>query len=147
MYTNTKAKYVFGKIESNWVKLEKGVRQGCVLSPLLFSLYTEELAASIRNTGYRVRIGDSRLGVLIYADDVVLIADEEATLQDMLNVDSFGNEFSSSFNSIKCWVLIVNKPEMGHKNFSIGNVIINREYNYLCVVFNEMGTVTYLCAV
>ena len=38
--------------------------------------------------------------MLIYADDVVLIADEEATLQDMLNVvASFGNEFSLSFNS------------------------------------------------
>ena len=143
MYTNTRARYIFGDIETNWVKLEKGVRQGCVLSPLLFSLYTEELAARIRNTGYGVRIGDSRLGVLIYADDVVLIADEEATLQGMLNVvASFGNEFSLSFNSKKCGVLIVNKPEMGLENFRVGNVAINRvrEYTYLGVVFNEMGT-------
>ena len=81
--------------------------------------------------------------MLIYADDVVLIADNEATLQDMLNVvASFGNEFSLSFNSKKCGVLIVNKPELGRENFSIGNVVINRvrEYNYLGVVFNEMGT-------
>ena len=107
MYTNTKAKYIFGDIESNWVKLEKGVRQGCVLSPLLFSLYTEELAARIRNTGYGA--GDSLLGVLIYADDVVLIADKEEILRDMLNVvASFDNEFSLSFNSKKCRVLIVN---------------------------------------
>ena len=81
--------------------------------------------------------------MLIYADDVVLIADEEATLQDMLNVvASFGNEFSLSFNSKKCGVLIVNKPEMGIENFRVGNVAINRvkEYTYLGVVFNEMGT-------
>ena len=42
-----------------------------MLSTLLFSLYTEELAARIRNTGYGIRIGKSRLGVLVYANDVV----------------------------------------------------------------------------
>ena len=33
---------------SDWFKIEKGVRQGCLLSPCLFNLYTEHI---VRNAG------------------------------------------------------------------------------------------------
>ena len=41
MYVNTRGKYALGEIETEWVKSIKGVRQGCILSPLLFGLYTD----------------------------------------------------------------------------------------------------------
>ena len=33
---NTRAKYTLGDIESDWVESKRGVRQGGILSPLLF---------------------------------------------------------------------------------------------------------------
>ena len=37
MYVNTRGKYTLGEIETEWVTSRKGVRQGCILSPLLFA--------------------------------------------------------------------------------------------------------------
>ena len=37
MYVDTKARY---KLGTDWVKSENGVRQGCILSPMLLSMYT-----------------------------------------------------------------------------------------------------------
>ena len=39
------------------MKSERGVRQGYILSPTLFSLYTEELAARMRRLNAGVRVG------------------------------------------------------------------------------------------
>ena len=112
MYRNTKSKFLLGDIETDWVKLERGVRQGCVLSPLLFSIYTEELAARIRESGLGIRVGEGRLGILLYADDVVLLGDSKEMLQEMINiVRDYGNEFSLSFNNKKCGILAINTPQ------------------------------------
>ena len=62
-------------------KLERRVRQGFVLSPLLFNIYTEELAARIRESGLGMRRNEGRLGILLYADNVVLSEDYEEMLQ------------------------------------------------------------------
>ena len=57
-----------------------------------------------------------------YADDVVLIAESEVMLQEMLDMATcYGNKFSSSFSYSKCGVLSINKPKQGSENFRSGN--------------------------
>ena len=80
MNKNMKSKYIFGDIVTDWLNLERGVRQGYVLSLLLFSIYTEELAARIRNSGLGVKVNEHRLSLLLYPNDVVLIGDNERML-------------------------------------------------------------------
>ena len=48
MHAESKAKYVLGDIVTDWVYSKKSVRQGCIMSPLLFSLCTEELILKIK---------------------------------------------------------------------------------------------------
>lgn len=51
-----------------------GVKQGDTLSPTLFALYANDLALQIKNAKLGVEIVDIFLGILLYADVIVLLA-------------------------------------------------------------------------
>jgi hypothetical protein len=57
-----------------------------VMSPILFSLFVNGLAREIKERGKGVPVGDRRLKLLLYADDIVLLAETEEDLQAMLDV-------------------------------------------------------------
>jgi hypothetical protein len=70
---------------TDWFMLDLGTRQGAVFSPLLFSLVVNPLATLLKSKGFGVKLGGIQLACLLYADDLVLIADSKEQLQEMMN--------------------------------------------------------------
>ena len=102
MYVGTRAKYRLGALETEWMRSERDVSQGCILSPTLFCLYTEELAARIRRMNAGVKVGDERVSVLLYADDVIVTSESAEELQELLDVvHGYGRDFGGRFSSEK----------------------------------------------
>ena len=71
---------------TNWFQIGKGVRQGCTLSPCLFSLYAEYI---MRNGGLEeaqagISIAGTNINNLRYADDTTLMAESEEELKNLL---------------------------------------------------------------
>ena len=67
---------------SDWLKTEKGIWQGVILSPYLFNLYTEHI---MRNAGLDelqagIKTGRRYANTLRYADDTTLTAESEEEL-------------------------------------------------------------------
>lgn len=75
---------------SDWFDVSCGLRQGCILSPLLFNLFVNDLieAIALKASGRGVKLDgtDTEVGVAAYADDVVLLAASEQDLQYMLDM-------------------------------------------------------------
>ena len=71
---------------TDWFQIGKGVRQGCILSPCLFNLYTDYI---MRNTGLYeaqagIKIARRNINNLGYADDTTLMAESEEELKSLL---------------------------------------------------------------
>ena len=71
---------------TGWFQIEKGVCQGCILSPCLFNLYAEY---TMRNTGLEeehagIKIARRNINNLRYADDTNLMAESEEVLKSLL---------------------------------------------------------------
>jgi len=78
LYRKHLAKVKVAGTLSQWFSVEKGVRQGCALSPYLFNIVAEIL------DGFQggLQIGGRMITNLRYADDIILLATSEAELQE-----------------------------------------------------------------
>ena len=74
-------------LTTEWFDVKTGLRQGCPLSPLLFNCFVNDLAEKIKAIGKGISIDNGeKVCILLYADDVILLAESEDDLQAMLNV-------------------------------------------------------------
>ena len=64
--------------------VSNGVKQGGVLSPLLFSMYLDDLLIQLRQLGMGCHINGLYTGAFIYADDITLIAPSRTSMTMML---------------------------------------------------------------
>ena len=71
---------------SNFFTLLSGVRQGGVLSPYFFALYIDSVYEKVRATGLGCHLKWHCMSILLYADDIILLAPSVCTLQRLLSV-------------------------------------------------------------
>lgn len=67
------------------IKLERGVRQGDTISPKLFTLTLEDIFKKLNWEHLGINIDGKKLNHLRFADDIVLISESEADLQQMIS--------------------------------------------------------------
>ena len=68
--------------------MSNGVRQGGVLSPILFSVYLDGLLQKLADSGAGCHWGHLFAGAVCYADDIVLLAPCPSALRILLNICS-----------------------------------------------------------
>ena len=82
LYAGQEATVRTGHGTIDWFQIEKGVYQGCILSPYLFNFYAEY---NMRNAGLEeaqagIKIAGRNINNLRYADDTTLMAESEEEL-------------------------------------------------------------------
>ena len=62
------------------------VKQGCIISPMLFNLYIDDLSLMLNCSGIGGYIGIYFINHLSYADDLCLISLSSSGMQHLLNI-------------------------------------------------------------
>ena len=79
LYASQEATVRTGHATTHCFQVEKGVHQGCILSPCLFNLYAEYIMRNARldeaQTG--IKIAQRNINNLRYADDTTFMAESE----------------------------------------------------------------------
>ena len=86
LYAGQEATVRTGHGTTDWFKIGKGVRPGCMLSPCLFNLYAEYI---MRNAGLEeaqagIKTAGRNINNLRYAEDTTLMAENEKELKSLL---------------------------------------------------------------
>jgi hypothetical protein len=122
IYRNVKNKVVFNDYESDYFNQEYGVKQSCVLSSTLFSVLMNDLVQMLSDTNIGVNISLNLTNCLLFADDVVLMAESPRELQTLLRIShQFAKKWNLKFNSKKCKVMVVGKRINNNSTWKLGD--------------------------
>ena len=109
LYTNNKATIKVGGHLTKSFEINSGVMQGSKLGPILFNIFINDLLKRLQDSGLGVALEHLIVSALGFADDVLLIADDPAKLQALINIcGSWSRENGMRFNIDKCKVLPLN---------------------------------------
>lgn len=133
------------------IKVSKGLRQGCPLSPLLFMLLVVDMERKLTesDTGFNLTYWDQgvicpcRLPASFYADDIVLLADNTKDLQQLLDICSEEARATGlRFNLTKSACMVVVSQE-DHTQYTASRLILQgnpvewtNTYRYLGVTLS-----------
>ena len=69
----------------DWFQIGKGVHQGCILSPCLFTLYAEHIMpnAGLDEAQAGIKIAGRTINNLRYADHTTLMAESDEELKNL----------------------------------------------------------------
>jgi len=126
-----------------------GLKQGEVISPILFSLFLEDLELFMSdNCECGLTIDDMTFILLLFADDMVILGNSIEDLQNSLNkLSEYCTKWGLEVNAGKTKIMVFRKrgrlrlSEKWSYNGSPLEIVDN--FNYLGTVFNYTGNFTY----
>ena len=146
LYKNTRRCIEWEQHQTRIFPTNKGLRQGCPLSPILFALYVAHIPEAIDETVAGVKVGAIKMTNLFYADDIVLMTEEKKDMYngiDILNKELEALDLGINFNKSKIikmgpgstmaylWEV---RDRQGHARGTLSEV---PEYKYLGVIVGK----------
>ena len=142
MYEASRSTVLLEGEKSVMFSVEQGVAQGCSLSPILFSVFINDLLKDVEQAELGIQLSSGkRVGGMLFADDFVGVSDSRESLQKLIDVvHGYCNKWRLKANVSKSAVMVFSKNSVEggwkwgeHKLPKVSN------YSYLGIDFASNG--------
>ena len=124
--------------QTDWFNVRSGLKQGCILSTLLFNLYINDLSDVLSKLTKGILVDGMYINHLCYADDLALLAENENDLQFLLDILSvWCNTNCMSVNFSKTKVIHFRNQSVVQFKCRGSNIDYTDSYKYLGLILNE----------
>ncbi|VDI27517.1 palmitoyltransferase ZDHHC13/17 [Mytilus galloprovincialis] len=150
LYIDTESCVCVNDHRTNWFQYSNGIRQGDNLSPFiakgivyrLFALFVNDLATEIKDLETGIPCDNEKISLLLYADDIVILTENENDMQRCLDVlYSWCQRWRLSVNCLKSNVMHFRKQRVPQSNFNFkigpNSLQYVSQYKYLGIIFND----------
>ena len=109
IYSRSEMHVQWNSAHSTPFSLHNRVKQGGVLSPILFSIYIDSLLKKLKDSGLGCHVGRTFAGAFAYADDLALVSPSLNGLHQMIQIcEQYAMEYSIVFNPVKSKLICFN---------------------------------------
>ena len=124
----------------------QGVKQGCILSPLLFNIFLADFPEYVSTPEcHHMKVLQEEMSCIMWADDIMLFSYSEEGLQCMLDkLFKYTQDNGMKINADKTKVMIFNKTGRFYKRtFRVGEeqIFTTNEYKYLGFLVTPSGSI------
>ena len=120
LYNDTNCAIIAGRQLTDWFPVNMGVRQGCIMSPILFNIFIEHVMKGLTCLDRNLRLDDEMSIDIRYADDTTLVSAVFEKLQIATSeLENACHKWGLKINPLKCAVLTTEKNDI-----KIGNNIV-----------------------
>ena len=141
VYTKLSCEVKVGEEFSEQFGVTNGLRQGCVLSPLLFALYINSLINELKIAGVGIECRGQRVAALLYADDMVLFAEDEKMRLGLRILREWCVQWAVKVNAEMCGIMHLRKNgvKRTEEKFEMNGerIEVIEEYKYLVCTINQ----------
>jgi len=148
MYRGSSTRIKLIKKISDVIEVQVGTEQGHPLSPELFKIFIHDLSVELNSVinEFCPCLMDTTVNHLLWADDLVLMALNKETLQDLLDIlNRYVESWELEVNISKTNIMVFNSSSKVLKEsygFCLGNIKLEpaRNYTYLGITFSLNGS-------
>lgn len=142
LYESSYGTVTVGDTTSSRFTFQKGVRQGCISSPILFNIYGEHIMRqTLEDWEGGIKIGGVKISNLRYADDTTLFASSENEMAELLRrLETASLEMGLAINKSKTKLMIVDRFDTIQRTDILQDYETVNQFQYLGSLITNKGS-------